>query len=696
MADAVPTKHFIRTAITGGTTGCMDSIDGASLEEGYTCEVTISTFISYRYRLNATSGAAESSPDTISPDTNAGNKRWILVASFNQKTTTDASPTFVTAKLSGLTDGYIPKHTSDVVGLANSPIYTDGTNVGIGTTVPTKALDVYGVITITDGSRNAPSGLATEGGSNIINFGVNEGNGNRFGTYHSSEQGGMLRLDIRSGQPLFQFFGRQAAVSGDVSSLMSVLSTGNVGIGTISPASLTEIQGGLTTTGAILTLGSKEPSTVAGDVLGRVNFYAPLDAAGTDAILVAGSIVAMAEDTFSASVNKTSLHFQTGASEVATTKMTVMSNGNVGIGTTGPNNKLAVTGSTGAASFRCVTAAYQSQLNVIDTTALAANTGGKISFMGIYTAGGGETEFGQIHGIKENATDGNFASALALYTRPNGGAPTEYVRITSAGNVGIGKTNPGYLLEVNTDSAGKPGVGGLWTVVSDERIKKDISLADLDRCYEIVKLTPLKRFTWDDGVYSEEQVKDQSNIGWVAQDVQKVFPKATNIKPFTKAEKIDDGFEEYEEQDFTVEEVEREETYIEVVNGKPTQKTKIVKTENKTMLFDDVIVVDEFDQPVMTPVVIRKAESIAAEFDEEGNITKEAIEIPEEIQHEPLTYQVPRMIKKTRPKFRQEVIEDCLDLNGGQMIAAMYGCIQKLQSVVEELQTKIIKLEGKK
>jgi hypothetical protein len=34
--------------------------------------------IEYNYWLNATSGAAESSPGIITPDTNAGNKRWIL------------------------------------------------------------------------------------------------------------------------------------------------------------------------------------------------------------------------------------------------------------------------------------------------------------------------------------------------------------------------------------------------------------------------------------------------------------------------------------------------------------------------------------------------------------------------------------------------------------------------------------------
>ena len=39
-----------------------------------------------------------------------------------------------TAKLTNLTDGYLPYHISDASGLGNSPVYTDGSNVGIGST----------------------------------------------------------------------------------------------------------------------------------------------------------------------------------------------------------------------------------------------------------------------------------------------------------------------------------------------------------------------------------------------------------------------------------------------------------------------------------------------------------------------------------------------------------------------------------
>jgi hypothetical protein len=109
-----------------------------------------------------------------------------------------------------------------------------------------------------------------------------------------------------------------------------------VGIGNTVPISILEIRDGLTTGGAILTLGTKEPTTVANDVLGRINFYAPLEESGTDAILVAASIVAVAEATFAADNNSTSLQFQTGASEVATTKMTIDEAGRVGIGIASP------------------------------------------------------------------------------------------------------------------------------------------------------------------------------------------------------------------------------------------------------------------------------------------------------------------------------------------------------------------------
>jgi len=285
---------------------------------------------------------------------------------------------------------------------------------------------------------------------------------------------------------------------------------------------------------------------------------------------------------------------------------------------------------------------------------------------------------------------------------------TEKMRITSAGRVGIGTgATVNYALEVSTDSAGKPGVGGLWTVVSDERIKSDIVPANLDRCYEIVKSVPLKHFGFAPGVYTDDQIQDKHNLGWIAQDVQKVFKNAVSVKPFTLKTDIPDGIEEYEEQDFTLEVVEKTETSIQVINGKAVQVSKVVTSENKVFLFDTVDVVDEAGAAVLEEYEVTPAVSAVAATDGieavEATDETEAVEavnavdaveaIPAVMGTRPVTYQMPRMITKTRPKVRHDVIEDCLDLNGAQMLAALYGAVQALMEKVEVLETKLATLE---
>ncbi len=79
LADAKTAYH--RTALTGGAASALDGIDGASLTDGDFAFVMAGSVL-YTYILNATSGAAESSPGVIAPDTNAGNKRWILQLSY--------------------------------------------------------------------------------------------------------------------------------------------------------------------------------------------------------------------------------------------------------------------------------------------------------------------------------------------------------------------------------------------------------------------------------------------------------------------------------------------------------------------------------------------------------------------------------------------------------------------------------------
>ena len=82
----------------------------------------------------------------------------------------------------------------------------------------------------------------------------------------------------------------------------------------------------------ILTLQTGETDMAADDVIGKIEFQAPDEGTGTDAVLVSGAIQAVAEGDHSSSSNATRLEFMTGASEAATSQMTVSSGGIVGVG----------------------------------------------------------------------------------------------------------------------------------------------------------------------------------------------------------------------------------------------------------------------------------------------------------------------------------------------------------------------------
>jgi len=80
IASATKTLYY-RTGLIGGAATDLDAQDGAALADGDFAFVMDGTHI-YPYLLDDDSGAAESSPSVISPDTNAGTKRWILQGTY--------------------------------------------------------------------------------------------------------------------------------------------------------------------------------------------------------------------------------------------------------------------------------------------------------------------------------------------------------------------------------------------------------------------------------------------------------------------------------------------------------------------------------------------------------------------------------------------------------------------------------------
>jgi len=92
--------RYKKIALTGGAAGALDSVDGANLLDADEAHVYVSGSV-YHYQLDASSGATENSPYVISPDANAGTKRWILfqnsgtyVANTDVDTGTETVDTF--------------------------------------------------------------------------------------------------------------------------------------------------------------------------------------------------------------------------------------------------------------------------------------------------------------------------------------------------------------------------------------------------------------------------------------------------------------------------------------------------------------------------------------------------------------------------------------------------------------------------
>ena len=121
LSDAA-NRMYWATSLTGGGSGALDAIDGANLVDLDAAIVVLLTG-SYLYSLDADSAAAESSPETISPDTNAGDKRWILV-STTVNIGSDAGDDFIV-------------DTNQLV------VSGDANAVGMGTAAPAENLHVY-------------------------------------------------------------------------------------------------------------------------------------------------------------------------------------------------------------------------------------------------------------------------------------------------------------------------------------------------------------------------------------------------------------------------------------------------------------------------------------------------------------------------------------------------------------------------
>ena len=81
------------------------------------------------------------------------------------------------------------------------------------------------------------------------------------------------------------------------------------------------------------------------------------------------------------------------------------------------------------------------------------------------------------------------------------------------------------------ESVAQKATGTTWTNPSDRRLKEDILPADLNICYSNIKNIPLRYYKLRDEYITEKAAADRHKVGWIAQEVQSVFPKAVITSP---------------------------------------------------------------------------------------------------------------------------------------------------------------------
>jgi hypothetical protein len=306
--------------------------------------------------------------------------------------------------------------------------------------------------------------------------------------------------------------------------------SGNVGIGTASPAFSLDVRGdGQKARFGNTTIGCTVGNYVGGTIWGFSNN------AGS------GGMFGDASNY---------IYFASAGAE----RMRIDSSGNVGIGTASPITKLDVS----QANVKSATAAWQ--LSVTDLTSQTTGVGGGISFTGYKTGTTALEFFAGIDGYKENATAGNAAGALRFHTQVSlGTGLVERARIDSSGNLLVGQTSAsqttvGFFAKPNGEVSGCQaastnaggtqwntystgagayrfyvGMGGtifatsiVISAISDQRLKENVR--DLDTGLDAIMALQPRRFDWKEG-----KGQDKKNAaGFIAQEFETVFPECVS------------------------------------------------------------------------------------------------------------------------------------------------------------------------
>jgi hypothetical protein len=244
-----------------------------------------------------------------------------------------------------------------------------------------------------------------------------------------------------------------------------MLNDGSVGIGTTTPAYELDVVGDLKTSGAVL-VGANRLELDPGFVRGNLRFQA-------NQLVLYGGTSGIA--LHNASLNP---------------MVTMLDDGNVGIGTTTPAYKLEVAG----------------DLKATGAVLVGAN---RLELDPGFLRGNLRFQSNQL--IFYGGTSGIALKDAAANTK---------VIMLNDGSVGIGTTTPARTLWVNGDAGGTTN----WYNDSDARLKEDIE--EIDNALEKINRLQGVYFRWKD----TETHPEGRRVGMIAQDVEEVVPEVVEKK----------------------------------------------------------------------------------------------------------------------------------------------------------------------